>query len=101
MTLSLEAYQAVGEFQGAIDHDAEEVLSAFPDDLASIQMVFQRITEKGEGEKPIRKPETLPVLAEITGKGPEDLDRIVRSFAERDLLVLREIHENGADLTEV
>jgi len=101
MTISLEVYETVGAFKGAIDRDAEEILSAYPDEQATIQGLFQRITERGEGEKPIRKPETLPVLAEVIGVHLARLKQIVSSFAAQDLLVLREIYENGVAVTEV
>ena len=67
MVLSPTAYEKAGELKGAIDQDAEGVLARFPADQTAIRTLFQRITERGEGDKPIRKPETMSVLSEITG----------------------------------
>lgn len=91
-------YEKAGRFLGAIDQDAEEVLAGFPDDQPAIERLFRRITEKGEGEKPIRKPETLARLAEITELGPPRLGEIVGAFAARDLLVLRELGKEGIEV---
>src|SRR5205809_7965423 len=88
--ISLEDYEKAGRFKDAINQEAEAVLARFPDEQKAIEAVFQRITEKGGGEKPIRKPETLPVLAQIAGLDPARLREIVDAFAARDLLVLRE-----------
>lgn len=91
-------YEKAGRFGGAIDQDAEGVLAGFPDDQQTIERLFRRITEKGEGEKPIRKPETLARLAEITELDPPRLGEIVAAFAARDLLVLRESGTKGVEV---
>ncbi|HEV3037282.1 MAG TPA: WD40 repeat domain-containing protein [Candidatus Angelobacter sp.] len=89
--ISLKQYENAGGLKGAIDQDAENVFGQFPGEETEIKRVFQRITEKGDGEKPIRKPEAIPVLAEITGLCMTRLSKILAAFAERDLLVMRKV----------
>jgi hypothetical protein len=64
-------------------------------DRQGIEALFRRITEKGKGERPIRKPEILPVLVEITRLDAKRLREIVEAFAARGLLVLRESETEG------
>jgi WD40 repeat protein len=93
--ISLNQVEAAGGLSGAINKDAEEVFGGFPaNEQAAITRLFQRITEKSDGEKPIRKPETLHVLADVTCLNPVHLQAIVDDFAARNLLVLRQL-ENG------
>jgi len=92
--ITLAHYDLAGGLKGAINQDAERVLDQFPaDEQAAISRLFQRITEKGEGEKPVRKPETLSVLAKLTGLDLARLRVIVDAFAARDLLVLRQVEK--------
>jgi hypothetical protein len=61
MEFSPVAYDKVGEIRGAIDQDAEAVFAQLSVEQAAIKRLFQRITERGEGDKPIRRPETFAV----------------------------------------
>ena len=94
LSFSTAAYSKVGEFGGAIDQDAERLFQDFHDEQTAIQLLFQRITELGAGDKPIRRPDTMPVLREITGLSEERLPALVLAFEERGLLV-RRLLENG------
>jgi tetratricopeptide (TPR) repeat protein len=96
--ISFDDYEKMGGFKAAIDREAEAVFALFPDEQKEIESLFQRITEKGEGEKPIRKPETLAALTEITGLGETRLKEVVNEFAAHDLLVLRESEQGGIEL---
>lgn len=98
--ISQAEYEHSGGFRDAINSEANTVLAEFPNEHKAIKRLFQRITEKGEGDKPIRKPETLSVLAELTGLEPRRLGEIVAAFEQRGLLVTRQLEtgETEADL---
>src|SRR5271163_3492287 len=86
--LSAQDFEKSGGLKGAIDKQAEHVFKQFPEQ-AAIQRLFKRLTDRGEGEKPVRKPETLPVLQAVTGLPADRLDSIVKAFVEDGLLVTR------------
>jgi WD40 repeat protein len=79
-------YTAVGGWKNAINREAERVLSRFPADEEKIQLVFQWITDRGTGEKPVRRPRPLAECAEVSGLGQERLREIVEGFQSRGLL---------------
>jgi hypothetical protein len=83
MTIPPDAYTRAGDLKGAIDQDAEGVFKRFPAEQTAMQTLFQRITERGDGEKPIRKPETMSVLSDITGLTTARLQEIVEAFHGR------------------
>jgi WD40 repeat protein len=91
--ISFSQYERAGGLKGAIDEDAEMVFGRFPDEKTAIERLFQRITEKGDGEKPIRKPDKMSVLAEIANLDLARMSKIVDAFAGRDLLVRRRLQE--------
>ena len=88
MDVSLADYEDAGGYQGAINQDAELMLDAFPGEHEAIRKVFQRITDKGVGERAVRKPETIAVLASLAGLDTARLRDVVNAFAARDLLTL-------------
>lgn len=97
LELTLTDVDRVQGLKGAINRDAEQIFAQFgkfPHEQQPIQRLFQRITEQGEGDKPVRTPEALSVLSRITGADLESLRSIVAAFTERGLLVAREL-ENG------
>jgi WD40 repeat protein len=94
LVLSPASYEQAGELKGAIDEEAEGVCGRFPAAQAAIRKLFQRITERGAGERPVRNPATMPVLAEITGLSTERLEEVVSAFEERRLLIRRRL-ESG------
>ena len=91
MSLEITSYQyeALSGLKGAINRDAEDALGERPEYFTALQRIFQRITEIGQSEKPIRTPEKLSVLAEVAGVDPKNLDWIIEPFVQRDLLVIR------------
>lgn len=91
--ISFHEYERVGGLRGAINKDAETVFGLFPDERLAIEKAFQRITEKGDGEKPVRKPEEISVLASVANLDLAGMSMIVDAFAERDLLVKRKVPE--------
>src|SRR5262249_49413867 len=92
--VSLDAYEKAGGFKGAINQDAEDVFVRFRKERLAIQRLFQRITERGDGDKPIRRPETISTLSDITGLPARRLQDIVDAFVQRGLLASRPL-ENG------
>ncbi len=96
--ISLEDYDKAGGFNGAINRNANAVLGRFSDEQMAVKRLFQRITEKGEGERPIRKPASMAALEEITGLRPARIVEIVGAFVDRELLVVREIEGGGSEV---
>ena len=84
--ISLVDYEAVGGWKGAIEDDAERVMMRFPAEEDGIRRLFQWITERGTGEKPIRRPRPVAECVEASGLSRERLVEIVRAFQERGLL---------------
>src|SRR5271157_2983455 len=87
--LTAQDFEKAGGLKGAINTQAEDVFKEFPGEQAAIQRLFQRLTDRGEGEKPVRKPETLPVLEVVTGLPADHLACIVKAFVGNGLLVTR------------
>ncbi|MCU1294026.1 MAG: hypothetical protein JWP08_2876 [Bryobacterales bacterium] len=94
MEFTLPDFKRAGGLKRAIDKHAEAVFAQFPNEHLAIQMLFQRITDLGDGERPIRRPEIIPVLSAVAGLTTERLQVIVGAFVERGLLVQRRL-ENG------
>ncbi len=81
-------YGQVGGWENAIGEDAESVLRRFPSEEDNIRRLFQWITDRGTGEKPIRRPRPFAECAEVSGLSRERLGEIVRAFQDRRLLRL-------------
>ncbi|MGA7412647.1 MAG: hypothetical protein WBW33_19365 [Bryobacteraceae bacterium] len=81
-----EDYAAVGGWKNAINQEADGVLSKFPAEEEEIRQVFQWITNRGTGEKPVRRARAFAECDEISGLGQERLRKIVQAFQARGLL---------------
>ena len=93
--LSSSDFAQAGGLRGAIDGQAEDLFKSFPtEERAAIQTLFQGVTERGEGERPIRHPEVLDHLQSLTGLSADRLTQIVNAFVGNRLLVKRTL-ENG------
>jgi len=79
-------YTTVGGWKNAINQEAESVLSRFPAEEEKIRLCFQWITDRGTGEKPVRRARPLAECAEVSGLGQERLREIVEGFQSRGLL---------------
>jgi WD40 repeat protein len=79
-------YTAVGGWKNAINQEAESVLSRFPAEEEKIRLVFQWITDRGTGEKPVRRARSLAECAAVSSLGQERLRGIVEGFQSRGLL---------------
>ena len=89
-TIDASESEKTGSWNDAIDRDAESVfgkLDAREQD--AIKVVFQRITEKGTGERPIRTPCSLEELRRLTAQwtSAASLRELLEKFRARDLLV--------------
>jgi hypothetical protein len=88
--LSSSDFAQTGGLRGAIDRQAEDLFNSFPtEERAAIQTLFQGVTERGEGERPIRHPEVLDHLQSLTGLSADRLAQIVNAFMGNRLLVRR------------
>src|SRR6516164_8985682 len=93
--LSSSDFSQTGGLKGAIDRQAEDLFKSFPaEEQAAIQKLFQGVTERGEGDRPIRHPEVLDHLQSLTGLPADRLTQIVDAFVGSRLLVKRSL-ENG------
>ena len=92
--LTVQDFEKAGGLKRAISKQADLVLNRFHSERGAIRKLFQRLTDQGEGDKPVRKPETLPVLELVTGLPADRLALIVKAFVENGLLVTRAL-ENG------
>ena len=84
--ISLADYEAVGGWKNALNQDAETVLGRFPEEAANLRALFQWITDRGAGDKPVRRPRPFAECVEISGLAPAQLQEILDAFRERALL---------------
>jgi hypothetical protein len=88
--IAREDYENTGGWAGAIAEDAESVLGgATPAERDAVKRLYQRLTEKGTGERPIRSPCALAELIALTSSlaPPERLRQLIEALRRRDLLV--------------
>jgi WD40 repeat protein len=79
-------YESAGGWNEALDQDAEMVLGRFPAESESIRRVFQWITDRGTGEKPVRRARLFSECVGVSGLERERLGEILGAFQERGLL---------------
>jgi WD40 repeat protein len=99
--IGLDDYEAVGGWEKALENDAESVLKQFETYDQKIKDLFQWITDRGTGEKPVRRPRPYLECLEISlldgrrlsegGNTGRNMARagfgaIVSAFQERGLL---------------
>jgi WD40 repeat protein len=97
-------YEATGGWDEAIARDAESVLAPLTtEEREAARVVFQRVTEKGTGERPVRWPAPLDELAELTRAwvSGERLGAVVAAFRARDLLVWGEEERGGGERIDI
>jgi hypothetical protein len=79
-----------GGWDGAINEDASGVFDPLSDgEKDAIRLVFQRLTKKGTGDRPVRTPCSIAELAAICRPQVtrERLLEVMADFRKRDLLV--------------
>ncbi len=81
-----EDYTAVGGWKNAINQEADNVLNRFAAEEENVRLVFQWITDRGTGEKPVRRARPLGECAAVSGLGQKRLGEIVQAFQARGLL---------------
>jgi len=79
-------YDEVGGWALALDQDAESVLQRFAADEEGIRLLFQWITERGTGERALRRPRSFGECAAVSGLDCPRLEEICRAFQDRGLL---------------
>ena len=84
--INMEDYSDVGGWGKALNYDAEHVLQSFESEQGAIEQVFRWITDRGTGEKPVRRPQPFATCVEISGLERERLAEIICAFRKRDLL---------------
>jgi WD40 repeat protein len=97
--ISLLDYDAVGGWTDAINREAEGVLNRFKNEYAGIRRLFEWITERGTGGKPVRRPRPVTECVEVSGISRDRLAVIVRAFQERGLL--RPFDKQGTSLIDL
>src|SRR5262245_6362825 len=89
-TIDSAGADKTGSWNDAIDLDAESVFQTLgAPERAAVKLVFQRVTEKGTGERPIRTPCSFAELTRLTSPwvSAERLRQVLEAFRARDLLV--------------
>lgn len=98
--LDMAVYRKAGEWEHALNRDAEAVLAKFPGEQDAIRSLFQWITGPGTGKEPVRRRRPLAELPAITGLTEQRLSAVIAAFTERDFLVCKGIAgEQWLDLT--
>ena len=97
--IGLGDYREVGGWTGALDADAEAVCRRFPAEEQGIRQVFQWITERGTGERAVRRPRPFAECVEVSGLDRNKLASILSAFEERGLL--RPSHHSEESLVDL
>ncbi|MDX1983080.1 MAG: WD40 repeat domain-containing protein [Bryobacteraceae bacterium] len=84
--IGFEHYEASGKWNNALADDAESVLARFPSELDAIRRLFQSLTDRGAGDRPIRRPSPFGELVGITALPPGRLRDVIAAFQDRGFL---------------
>jgi WD40 repeat protein len=93
--ITLEDYQAAGNWENAMNLDVERVFEKFSDpaERQSIERMFRWITGVEPGGQLVRHQRSFSELLEVTGLSRERLAVVIEAFEERGFLYTR----GGAD----
>ena len=83
-------WERTGGWNRAIAQDAAAVLRPLmPNEQQAVRLVFQRVTKKGTGERPVRTPCSFTELAALCRflVTEERLREVLAGFQKRDLLI--------------
>jgi WD40 repeat protein len=83
--IGLADYEAVGGWKDALSRDAALIMARFPVEKG-IRRFFQWITDRGTGDKPVRRPRAFAECLAAAALNRETFTQIVRAFEERGLL---------------
>jgi len=90
-----EAYQAMGQLEGAIATKAESIYGRLsPEDRRRVQQIFLRLVRPGEGEADTRRRATSSELG-------EEMQGLVKTLADERLVVTSRLVGSTADTIEV
>ncbi|MBZ5521602.1 MAG: hypothetical protein LAP21_05020 [Acidobacteriia bacterium] len=84
--IGMADYAAVGGWTNALNADAEGVFRQFEAEQEGLRRFFQWITERGTGERPIRRPRPFSECVEESGIDRARLGEIIRKFQGHGLL---------------
>jgi hypothetical protein len=93
-----------GSWSDAIDQDAESLFATLAaQEQEAVELVFQRITEKGTGERPIRTPCSFEHLSHLTATWttPAELRQVLGRFRSRDLLTWADDDRAGDERIDI
>jgi hypothetical protein len=69
-SISLEDYQAIGSFEGALNQHAETLLRSVPREIA--EAIFRRLTARGPSNRERREPARLAELWAVCGASTDE-----------------------------
>ena len=78
--IGMADYEDVGGWERALDSDAEAVLQHFAADDERIGLLFQWITERGPGERALRRPRPLVSALRSAAWTPNASTRSAKDF---------------------
>jgi WD40 repeat protein len=84
--IDIDDYTQVGGWRDCLNNDADGVFRQFQANEQGIRQLFQWITDRGTGEKPVRRPRPLSECVGISGLPADRLREIIRAFQDRGLL---------------
>lgn len=75
-----DQYKAVGSWGDALSTHADEVWNGLGDRRNLAVRIFQRLTEKAQTEREVRRPATVQELAEVAEAPAEEVKQVVEHF---------------------
>ena len=77
-----EQYKAVGGWDDALDRNAEAVWKALKDRCDLAKRIFQRLTEKAQAGREVRRPATVCELADVAEAAADKIREVVEHFRQ-------------------
>jgi chemotaxis protein histidine kinase CheA len=85
VTITLDDYRDVGALDEALSTHADEVLRSLTEEQQRIaQVLFRRLTERGDGRRDRRRPSRLGDVAAVAGVEPKEVASVVEEFRRPD-----------------
>jgi energy-coupling factor transporter ATP-binding protein EcfA2 len=76
----LEHYEATGGWDGALNRHADAMWDALGDRRDLAKRIFQRLTEKAQAGREVRRPATVNELANVAQVGADAVKEVVEHF---------------------
>ncbi|HLJ91141.1 MAG TPA: PQQ-binding-like beta-propeller repeat protein [Candidatus Angelobacter sp.] len=80
--VDLTHYEAVGGISQALNWHLESAYQELKDDKPIAKKIFQRLTERGKGDRETRRPTKVSELAAVAGVEQQRIVRVVNKFRE-------------------